>query len=147
MPMTDDHIHDLFRRHGLRATRQRERIYAALHASSSHPSADELLAAVRESDPGLSLATVYNTLDVLWEAGLCRRLNPVGGGPSRYDADLSNHAHVAMPDGRFMDLPEDLSRRLADRLGADLVAEVEHRMGIRVESVNLHLIARMPEQP
>lgn len=142
MHVTDDDIRGLFRRHGLRATRQRERIYAALHGSTSHPTAEELLSSVRESNPGLSLATVYNTLDALWEAGLCRRLSPAGGGPARYDADLSTHAHLATPDGRFLDLPEDLSRRLAERVGSDLVAEVEQRLGVRVESVSLHLMAR-----
>ena len=35
-------IRELFSHHGIRCTRQREDIYAALHASRAHPTADEL---------------------------------------------------------------------------------------------------------
>ncbi len=136
-----EEIRELFRRRGLRPTRQRELVYAALHQSRQHPNAEEIFQGVRAHDPGLSLATVYNTLEALLECKLCRRLNPRDGGPARFDADLAEHAHVATPDGKFVDIPEDLSRELLSRLGPDLVGQIERRMGVKVESVSLQLIA------
>ena len=56
-------LRDLLAQHDIRLTRQREEIYAALAATKAHPTAEELLRAVRSSHPGISLATVYNTLE------------------------------------------------------------------------------------
>jgi Fe2+ or Zn2+ uptake regulation protein len=47
-----------------------------------HVSADELLAAVGERLPNVSLPTVYSALDALGEAGLVRRV-PAGRGRAR----------------------------------------------------------------
>lgn len=141
MQLTTEQIRDRFRVHGLRTTRQREVLYGLLTASTGHPTAEELFQSVRSIDSGLSLATVYNTLDALLECKLCRKLNPRDGGPARYDADLSEHAHIATHDGRFIDIPEDLSRELLSRLGPDLLGQIEGRMGLRVESVSLQLNA------
>lgn len=143
--MSVDEIRELFRARGLRCTRQRERIYRALAATKSHPTAEELLALVerRAGDESLSLATVYNTLDVFLEKGLARQFrsaSPASGPvPARYDADVSDHAHLIEADGSVRDLPEDLSRRVMDRLGPELVAELERRMGVRVKGVEVHV--------
>lgn len=145
MKITIEQVRDRFKKRGVRTTRQREMLYAALCASSAHPTAEELYHSARSKDPCLSLATVYNTLDVLLESRLCQKLNPRDGGPARFDADLSEHAHVATPDGRFVDVPEDLSRELLSRLGPDLVQEIERRMSLRVASVSLQLIAESAE--
>lgn len=141
MELSGEQIRERFKEHGLRTTRQRELLYSILWSSTCHPTAEELFQTVRATDPGLSLATVYNTLEALLDCKLCRKLNPCDGGPARFDADLSEHGHVAMGDGRFVDIPEDLSRELLARLGTDLVAKIEERMGVKVESVNLQLIA------
>jgi Fe2+ or Zn2+ uptake regulation protein len=138
-------IRALFRERGLRCTRQRERIYRALAATKDHPTAEELLTLVerRAGDESMSLATVYNTLEVFLEQGLVRRFSSAGraAGPSpaRYDADVSDHAHLIEADGTVRDLPEDLSRRVMDRLGPELVAELERRMGVRVKGVEVHV--------
>ncbi|MDX2016939.1 MAG: transcriptional repressor [Planctomycetota bacterium] len=143
--MSVDEIRELFRARGLRCTRQRERIYRALAATKSHPTAEELLALVerRAGDESLSLATVYNTLDVFLEKGLARQFRSAshasGPVPARYDADVSDHAHLIEADGSVRDLPEDLSRRVMDRLGPELVAELERRMGVRVKGVEVHV--------
>ncbi|GMV24978.1 MAG: hypothetical protein AMXMBFR58_10090 [Phycisphaerae bacterium] len=139
-PLSIDQIKDLFHEHGLRTTRQRELIYTLLHQSHDHPTAEELFQAARVQDSGLSLATVYNTLDVLVESRLARKLTPAGGGSSRFDADLSDHAHLATTDGKFVDIPEDLSRELVDRIGPDLVGRIESRMGVKVDAVTVSLV-------
>lgn len=145
MQISPQEIRELFHDKGLRHTRQRELLYAALSATHTHPTAEELYRSVREADPGISLATVYNTLDALLNAGLCRKI-VIGDGDNtaRYDADITPHAHLVTCEG-IHDLPEDLSRRLLSQIPASLVSEVEARLGIAIDRVNLQLhAARKP---
>jgi Fur family peroxide stress response transcriptional regulator len=129
---------ELIEKHGLRCTRQRELVYATLAASRSHPTAEELLQRVRDDEPGLSLATIYNTLEAFSNVGLCRKFPGVAGSNAcRYDADMGDHAHVTTGDGRVIDVPEDLSRQLFASLPAEVIAEVESRMGVRIARVSL----------
>jgi len=134
-------IREIFGRAGLRCTKQRERVYEALAATKTHPTAEDLFTAVREVEPGLSLATVYNTLEVFTQRGICRRLiGPPGAAACRYDAELTEHTHLALPDGRLVDLPKDLSDRFIRPISQGLIAEVEKRMGVRVGRVAVQVI-------
>ncbi len=133
-------IRGLLERHGLRCTKQREQIYGALAATRSHPTAEDLFAAVRVSEPGMSLATVYNTLEALTEVGLARRLASPSGA-CRYDADTSNHVHLMMDDGRLVDLPEDLSERLVAGVPQSVLDELARRLGVRVAGVSIQVAA------
>lgn len=108
-----DRAREMLRDHGVRPTRQRELVYAALAATRAHPTAEELLTAVRAADPGVSQATVYNTLETLTGCGLARRLpSRAAGGPCRYDADVRPHVHLTLPDGRVVDAPSGVSEAI-----------------------------------
>lgn len=140
-------IPEFFRRNGLRRTRQRELIYSALMANQAHPTAEELFQTVRGDEPGLSLATVYNTLDTFVDRGLARRFpSPAGNGPSRYDADTDPHVHVLLDDGSVLDLPDDLATRLSSRLGGpaddDLASVIADRLGIDVTGVQVQITGK-----
>ncbi len=126
----------------MRCTRQREVIYQALASTKSHPTADELFHTVQAIEPGLSLATVYNTLDAFTEVGLVRRIPcPMGSGACRFDADTTDHVHLATADGRVSDVPLDVSRQLLAGIPRDVVAELERRMNIRIEGLSVQLLA------
>lgn len=146
MPGPEDHQPDrspreLFRRRGLRCTKQRAVLYTALADCNSHPTAEDLLKMVRPIEPGLSLATVYNTLDAFSEVGLVRRMpSRVGNGPCRFDADVSPHVHVTTPDGRVHDVPADLSDEVLRRLPNGLAEQLSRRMGLRVSAVHVDLV-------
>ncbi len=143
-------LREVFARHGLRCTRQREVLYEVLAECRSHPTAEDLfhMAAARTAMPGccdgsaepMSLATVYNTLDALVAAGLARRI-ACPCGPARFDADMSEHAHVATADGRIADLPPDLSERLLRNVPQGLIAEIERRLGARVLGLSVQVVA------
>jgi Fe2+ or Zn2+ uptake regulation protein len=133
-------LRERFAERGLRCTRQRVQIYKALEASKAHPTAEELFWLVRESDQDLSLATVYNTLDAFCVHGLCRRL-ATSAGPARYDADLSTHLHVQDQEGRIHDVPPDLSQRLLDAVGPDLLQEIGRATGQRITGARIELIS------
>ena len=133
-------VRSLLREHGLRSTRQREDVFLALATSDGHLSADEVYRTVAMSHAGMSLATVYNTLEALAGAGLCIRML-TSGGKARYDADVSDHAHVITVDGRVMDVPHELSDRLLNSINPALLAEVEQCLGIRLSGLSLELKA------
>lgn len=134
---------ELFSRHQIRRTRQRECVYEALCACESHPTAEELFGLVRDRCKGVSLATVYNTLDVLTQRGLCRRVRSAkgAGGPARYDADVSDHVHVLTPDGRVMDVPNSMGTRVIDGISRDAMVEIERMLGVRIARVNVEFVA------
>jgi len=77
---------------GLVPTIQRLAILDWIGQTRQHPTADQVLCAVRKKHPTISRATVYNTLDALTKAGMILRLN-VDPSVARYDADLGPHAH------------------------------------------------------
>jgi Fur family peroxide stress response transcriptional regulator len=89
----DKDITGLLRKSGYRVTPQRLAVYDALARTKEHPNAETLYASLLPAFPTMSLATVYKTVEILHNIGLIRLLNT--GEPSfRYDADVSEHAHV-----------------------------------------------------
>jgi Fe2+ or Zn2+ uptake regulation protein len=133
-------LRDVFHEHGLRHTRQRERVFAALRGTTAHPTAEELFNWVRPTEPGLSLATVYNALEAFTEAGLCRRIPSDGGnGPCRYDADVSDHVHVTTRDGRVIDVPPELGEQIVRVLTPEAVALLERLAGGPVSRLSIEL--------
>ncbi len=79
------------RRNGQRMMPQREAVYQVL-STLDHPTVDALFLATRPRLQGLSLATVYNTLELLADCGLVSKLT--GNGPARYEAMLAPHGHL-----------------------------------------------------
>jgi Fe2+ or Zn2+ uptake regulation protein len=104
----DTPLTDLLRARGQRVTSQRLVIHEALERLGRHVSADELLGVVAERLPGLSLPTVYATLELFEELGLVRRL-PAGGGAALWDPRRDQHHHLACRRcGRVEDLDADV---------------------------------------
>ncbi|PHJ36752.1 hypothetical protein P378_20455, partial [Desulforamulus profundi] len=54
---------------GLKLTPQRLAILNLLEGNAKHPSAEEIYNQLKPQYPSLSLATVYNTLEILAKAG------------------------------------------------------------------------------
>jgi Fur family peroxide stress response transcriptional regulator len=146
--LDSDSIREMFARHGIRCTRQREEIFSVLHRSCAHPTAEELFHDVRASQPGLSLATVYNTLEIFTRRGLCRKL-AVGqaslslGGASRYDADLTEHLHLITCDGQVQDIPSDLGDEIMRHIPSQVVERIERAMGVRISRMNVDFLAAL----
>jgi Fur family peroxide stress response transcriptional regulator len=132
----------VFRERKVRITRQRELLYESLRACVDHPTADELHRRVLGHDAEISLATVYNTLEILTDVGLCRRLPGAGNGPDRFDADESDHVHLTLADGRVIDLPEELGRKVLSGLSAEIRAELSRLVGHELPSIRVTLTAR-----
>ena len=131
-------IHSLFSCHSLRCTRQRTRVYTTLKKCTCHPTAEQLHQFVNDDSPGTSLATVYNTLEALCDAGLCRRIATHGGG-TRYDADVTDHVHLVASDGSVMDLPNELGQELLDGVPREVLARLEEQLGVTITHLDVQL--------
>jgi len=84
---------EALRAQGVQVTAQR---LAVLRAVSLHPhaSADDLAGFVRTDIGAISRQAVYDTLGLLVEVGLIRRIQPAGS-PARYeDRVADNHHHL-----------------------------------------------------
>jgi len=87
-----DHA-EVLRTHDLQVTAQR---LAVLRAVSEYPhcSADEVAQAARREIGAISRQSVYDTLAVLVDSGLVRRIQPVGS-PARFEDRVGdNHHHL-----------------------------------------------------
>jgi Fe2+ or Zn2+ uptake regulation protein len=103
------------RARGQRVTPQRLVINRLLRERDRHVSADELLDAVEERLPNVSLPTVYSTLELFEELGLVRRVGSVAGRVL-WDSRLDDHHHAACSHcGRIedIDVPVDASAAVA----------------------------------
>ena len=120
-PRDDTELADLLRERGLRATSQRVVMHRLLRDRDRHVSAEELLAEAGERLPGVSLPTVYATLELFEQLGVIRRVNG-GGGTLLWDTRTDSHHHmICRRCGRIEDMetPLDLerARRSAARTG------------------------------
>jgi Fe2+ or Zn2+ uptake regulation protein len=94
---------------GHRFTEQRAAVYRFLHSTTSHPNADEVFQAVRAKVPGISLATVYKSLETLVGCGLAAKLM-YSDGSARYDGRTDPHHHArCLSCGQVLDIPGSLS--------------------------------------
>jgi Fe2+ or Zn2+ uptake regulation protein len=84
---------EALRRSGYRVTTQRLVVAEALSGAGRHLSAEQVMAAVAERLPNVSLPTVYSALDALEDAGLVRRV-AAGRGAALYDAGPAAHHHL-----------------------------------------------------
>jgi len=78
---------------GYKITSQRRAILEYLSGNTTHPSANDVFAGVWKKDPSISLATVYNTLEILTKNGMILEL-PIAKNTLNYDPDTSPHDHA-----------------------------------------------------
>jgi Fe2+ or Zn2+ uptake regulation protein len=78
---------------GRRVTTPRLLVHRHLRAADRHVTAEQLYAELAEQVPSLSAATVYDTLDLLDELGLIRRVSTPRGATT-YDSRTDDHHHM-----------------------------------------------------
>jgi Fe2+ or Zn2+ uptake regulation protein len=127
---------------GWRCTRQRIEVFAYLRSVDTHPTAEQVFAAVRRRLPSISLATIYKALEALVDAGLAARLADDSGGPVRYDGRPEAHYHLrCQRTGQVRDLPLSYDPELINRLAPGLVEELR-RQGFEIRGHRLEIIGQ-----
>ncbi len=91
--MNSPDLEQVLREVGLRVTKPRLAVLAAVR-EIPHADTDSIIAAVRRDLADVSHQAVYDSLRVLSEAGLVRRLQP-SGSVARYEGRVGdNHHHL-----------------------------------------------------
>lgn len=118
-------------------TKQRQAVLQVIREADEHMTANEVFADARRILPGISFATVYNSLRYLKNAGLIGEVH-FGTDAARYDRNLTRHDHALCTKcGKLIDL--DL------RIPKVLVKEAAELSRFEPESIELTLRGLCPE--
>ncbi len=88
-----ERVVERLREEGLKVTPQRLAVVRYLDGNPDHPSVEQIHREVTRSFPTISLATIYNTLDVLERIDAVQSVF-VDSGRRRYDPETRPHHHV-----------------------------------------------------
>jgi Fur family peroxide stress response transcriptional regulator len=127
----------VLRKTGLRATPQRMAIWDYLITSDEHPSAIEIFTRLKPQFPSLSLATVYNTLDVL-----------VGMGWSTPWGVLETTEFTLMPTSSLTKPGLPVCHKVVDTDAScvdDLEQELRQKTGFQVEGSRILYFGTCPD--
>jgi Fur family transcriptional regulator, iron response regulator len=103
-------VHRKLKIAGLRPTRQRLLLASLLFRAPEHRhvTAEQLFVEATALGIGISLATIYNTLNQFTQAGLLRSI-AVEAAKGYFDTDTSDHHHFYVEgENRIIDMPHGL---------------------------------------
>ncbi len=119
---------------GLRLTAPRRVILQGLDSADDHPDVEELHRRAQAIEPGISIATVYRTMNALTEHGLIERQR-FDDGRMRYEAvPEEHHDHfIDVETGEVVEFRSDEIERLQQDIARAHGFEiVSHRLDIFV---------------
>ena len=120
-------MEEVLRRANYRLTPHRRAIVAYLASNVHHPSARMIYETLRTSHPGLSLATVYNTLGILVRLGQIKVLE--FGLENRHEMNLKLHINlICTVCGEIQDLEEGLPASSEAILSDQGFLVLDHRL-------------------
>ncbi len=98
-------------------TKQRSAVLRAIREADGHMTASEVLEGARRIVPGISFATVYNSLRYLKNERLIVEVR-IGADAARYDRTLTRHDHAICNNCAKLvdinvDIPLELSKKAA----------------------------------
>lgn len=104
-------------------SKQREALLNILSNTKSHPTAHEIYVKMHETDPKISLGTVYRNLALLTENGTIQRIN-TDQDSAHYDGFTDPHYHFVCNEcGRVTDLdlaPIELDNEIETKYGCSV---------------------------
>lgn len=127
-------IRDKLSKKGLKVTPQRIAILEAIYTLNNHPTADNIIAHVRESNPNIAIGTAYKVLETLVENGLVKKVT-TDQDLMRYDGMIENHHHLYCSE----------SDLIADYRDEELDALLENHFkkrnikGFKIEDISLQI--------
>ena len=102
-------IPETLRSKGLKVTPQRIAILNMLMNTKAHPTAEAIFKALEPTNPTMSLATVYKTLDSFTAADIIQELS-IDGESLHYDYNTKFHPHlICRKCGAVCDIDADIS--------------------------------------
>lgn len=105
-------------RKGIRPSYHRLKVLAYLSECHTHPTVEEIFAALSPEIPSLSKATIYNALHTFVEAGLVREID-IDIDAQHYDIILEDHGHFKCQScGKIYNFNIDFDQLTVDGLQA-----------------------------
>jgi len=100
---------EYLKKNNLKATKQKNIVLVAFLKSKRHITADELYRILKKKHSGIGIATVYRTLKLFCDSGICRELR-LDDGLIRYEA-LYGHEHhdhlICIKCGKVVEIREN----------------------------------------
>ncbi len=125
-----------YKEQGRRLTPQRQLLFSLMHNNASHPTAEGLHEVASKRMPGISLRTVYQTLDELSDMGEIQLMHG-DGGALRFDSNVDEHHHaVCAETGELFDVYVDNIESLRAQLPA----------GFEVQNVSIVFHGRLAKK-
>ena len=115
-------------------TKQRELILQILNQADRHLTADEVFFLAKLKMPSIAMATIYNNLHAMTDAGIISRV-PVDGGADCFEKTADKHDHLLCDScGKLSNIRLP---RISDELSVTL--------GIKIEGYDLTVHYVCPE--
>ncbi len=121
---------------GVNVTPRRAKVLETLASTDCHPTVNEIHSEVRRIYPSTSLATIYNTIELLKEAGQVLELE-FSGSPNRYDGlRPESHPHLiclscrSVEDMDAFEIEDVSLERVSGATGYNLVRQRTDYYGI-----------------
>ena len=122
---------------GLGFTKQRRAVLSVIRECDEHLTANEVFENARRLLPGISFATVYNSLRYLKNEGLIGEIR-FGMDATRYDRNLTRHDHAICNNcGKLVDLDLPIPHGLLE--------EAAELSKFKTESIEFTLRGLCPE--
>ena len=118
-------------------TKQRAVVLQVIQDANEHLTANEIFETARGLLPGISFATVYNSLRYLKDAELIAEKN-FGSGASRFDRMTGRHDHaVCNKCGKLVDMELEMPQ--------ELIESAAQFSNFKLESIELTLRGLCPD--
>ncbi len=118
-------------------TKQRQTVLRVIRNSDKHLTANEVFDHARQLLPGISFATVYNSLNYLKNERLIGEIK-LGTNANLYDRKLTRHDHALCNNcGMLMDIELVIPNKL--------LVEAARRSNFKPDSIELTLRGLCPE--
>jgi len=113
-----DIFEEFIRSKGLRRTNQREKVLEVFLATEKHMSVDKLYKFVKRKYPHIGHTTVYRTMKLLAECGLCEEVD-FGDGLARFEHKYGHNHHdhlICLRCGKATEVVKQEIEKLQDDL-------------------------------
>lgn len=139
--MMEEEIRTRLNQCGLKATPQRMRVYAAM-CRLGHASADALYHFLGGASSTMSLATVYNVLESLTEAGLLVQ-RPSFSNKMFFDVNTAPHGHIYRQDSQeITDFIDESLRQAVEARVREMLPE-----GLALDRVEVQVVCHAVHSP
>lgn len=110
---------------GMKVTPQRIAVMEFLAKSKEHPTAEVIRASLEKTFPSLSVATIYNTLEMLADTGQVMKLKISDDNKVNYDYNTEPHHHFYCKEcGSVLDVDIPCSIAATRQVDGHYVEEV-----------------------